>query len=73
MKHTNELGKRVMEKVAAKTADKGKVSHYLSKNVYAEFKRKCGLVPASVVLEELMREFNATSPEPKAYTAGGKK
>lgn len=37
--------------------DRGKVSLYLSKRIYRDFKRACGQAPASRVMEELMKKF----------------
>jgi hypothetical protein len=36
---------------------RGAVSLYLDKELYKRFKKACGKVPASKVMEELMREF----------------
>jgi hypothetical protein len=37
--------------------DRSKVSLYLSKSVYEDFKKVCGSAPASRVMEELMKDF----------------
>lgn len=51
-------GKSILQKLAAnQKTDREKVSLYLSKSLYEEFKKKCGEVPASQVMEELMRQF----------------
>lgn len=51
-------GKAILGRLAAaKKQDREKVSLYLSKSLYGAFKKACGDIPASVVMEELMREF----------------
>ena len=42
--------------------ERGPVNLYLSKELYVEFKQKCGELPMSVVLEELIRAFIETAP-----------
>lgn len=37
--------------------DREKVSLYLSKAIYARFKRACGKAPASRVMEKMMKDF----------------
>lgn len=55
-------GKAILKRLEAdRSKDKGRVTLYLSKGLYKEFKKKCGKVPASLVLEELLKEFVATS------------
>jgi hypothetical protein len=63
-------GKKLLEKLsAARKEDRGRVTLYLSKPLYEEFRSRCGDIPASVVLEELLREFVASTPEsPKGKT-----
>jgi hypothetical protein len=59
-------GKTILKRLeAAKKGDRDRVTLYLSKSVYESFKSKCGDIPVSVVLEELLREFVATAPESK--------
>lgn len=50
----------------AKANDKQRVTLYLSKSLYAAFKAKCGDLAASVVLEEILKDFVARAPEPKS-------
>jgi len=42
---------------AAKKNDRDKVTLYLSKSLYTDFKSICGDLPASLVIEELLKEF----------------
>ncbi len=56
---------RCMKKINAKNileklepdGKKAPVSLYLDKKLYKDFKKACGKVPASKVMEEFMREF----------------
>lgn len=58
-------GKEVLERLAAaKKQDRTKVSLYLSKSLYEDFKQACGDIPASVVLEDLIQQFLASAPAP---------
>jgi hypothetical protein len=51
-------GKEILARLAAaKKTDKDKVTLYLSRSLYRSFKDMCGEIPASVVIEELMKEF----------------
>jgi hypothetical protein len=51
-------GKEILARLsAAKKNDKDKVTLYLSRSLYRSFKDVCGELPASVVIEELMKEF----------------
>ena len=60
-------GGKILERLAAaKKKDRGRVTLYLSKDLYSTFRDKCEEIPASVVLEELLREFVNSAPEPKA-------
>jgi hypothetical protein len=57
-------GKKILEKLAAaRKEERGRVTLYLSKAIYEEFRARCGDIPPSVVLEELLREFVASAPE----------
>lgn len=47
---------KIMEKVSPRT-DRSKVSLYLSKKLFAAFKKKCGHASASKVMEELMEAY----------------
>lgn len=59
-------GKDILNRVDALVKDaKAKFTVYFSVAVFEEFKRKCAGRPASVVLEEMMKHFNETTPEPK--------
>lgn len=46
---------------ASQRGDRTKVSLYLSKKLYDDFRRSCGDISASTVMEELMREFIASA------------
>ena len=50
-------GKQILKKLSQGKLDREKVSLYLSKSLYRSFQKACGDVPASQVMEELMREF----------------
>ena len=51
-------GKGILAKLSVgKKSDREKTSLYLSKSVYEAFKKACGDVPTSQVLEELMQQF----------------
>ena len=50
-------GKQLLKKLKSDKSDRGKVNMYLSKGLYEDFKKCCGDVPASQVMEELMRQF----------------
>lgn len=49
--------KKTLQKLKGEELNRGPVSVYLDKDVFKEFKKACGNVPHSRVLEELMREF----------------
>lgn len=54
--------KAILERLAAsQKGDRTKVSLYLSKRLYDDFRKSCGDISASVVMEELMREFVASA------------
>ena len=53
-------GKKLLERLAKEQSDRTKVSLYLSKRLYDDFKKACGKVAASQVMEELMRQFLAS-------------
>jgi len=51
-------GKKILKKLESENEpSKQKLSFYLSKKLYEDFKKCCGNVPASQVIEELMKEF----------------
>lgn len=57
-------GKKLLADLeAARKEDRGRVTLYLSKSVYKTFRSKCGDIPASIVLEQLLREFNNSAPD----------
>lgn len=59
-------GKDILERVAGIEKDKkSKFTVYVSVAVYEEFRRKCGEHAPSTVLEEMMKQFNETTPDPK--------
>lgn len=49
--------KSIIKKIKQEEEDRTKTSLYLSKKLYEEFKKKCGDLPTSRVLEELIRQF----------------
>lgn len=62
-------GKLILERVDAAAKElKSKFTLYFSVAVYEEFRRKCGKRPPSVVLEEMMKHFNESTPEPRKKT-----
>jgi hypothetical protein len=51
-------GKEILEKLSVgRKNDREKTSMYLSKAIYEAFKKACGDVPTSQVVEELMQQF----------------
>jgi hypothetical protein len=48
--------KKILEK-ARRKEDKKKVTLYLSESLYEEFKEACDGIPASRVIEELLKDF----------------
>ncbi len=56
MKRMRIDAKAIKAKLSLKD-DRTKVSLYLSKELYLQFKKACGVAPASRVMEELMAEF----------------
>ncbi|OFZ79327.1 MAG: hypothetical protein A2583_00835 [Bdellovibrionales bacterium RIFOXYD1_FULL_53_11] len=57
-------GNEILERLAAaRMQDRDKTTLYLSKGLYSEFKRICGQIPASTVMEELMKEFIRSTPK----------
>lgn len=51
-------GKAILKRLAGtRRDDRMKISLYLSKSLYVSFKAICNDIPASQVMEELMREF----------------
>ena len=56
-KTTKIDAKAIKDKLRAKESDRKKLSFYLSGSLYEQFKRACDDLPASQVLEELMRAF----------------
>lgn len=53
-------GQEILKKLSVKS-DRTKTTFYISKSVYEDFKRHCADVSASQVLEELMRQFVAST------------
>lgn len=53
--------KKILEKIAKEKTDRVKVSLYLSRQLYKDFKSKCGKGNVSQVMEELMRLFNESN------------
>ena len=56
----NINGKKLLD-LLKKDEDREKVSLYLSKKIYDDFKKACKPVSASMVLEALMKEFLKTT------------
>lgn len=50
-------GRKLLAKLAKEQTDRTKISLYLSRDLYRDFRKACGEVPASQVMEELMRGF----------------
>ncbi len=51
-------GKEILDRLAvANKNDREQVTLYLSKSLYKKFKEACGEIPASQVLEELLKVF----------------
>lgn len=51
-------GNEILQRLAkANKKDREQVTLYLSKSLYKEFKEHCGDIPASQVLEELLKAF----------------
>lgn len=59
MDYKRRILKRVDSQVGAKM---GKFTLYLSEDLYAYFKSKCGDRAASNIVEEMMREFCGLKP-----------
>lgn len=57
--------KAIKTKLEAESSDRSKVSLYLSKETYGKFKKACGKLPASRVMEELMDLYIESSKEGK--------
>lgn len=57
MKPIKVDAKAIKNKVRSKESDKKKLSFYLSEDLYEQFKSACDGLPASQILEELMRSF----------------
>lgn len=57
-------GKQILKKLSVKS-DRNRITLYLSKSLYEEFKDHCNDVTPSQVIEELMRQFIATTPKRK--------
>ena len=53
-------GQEILKKLSVKS-DRTKTTFYISKSLYEEFKRHCGEIASSQVLEELMRQFVAST------------
>lgn len=49
--------KQILARIRQREKDRKKVTLYLSESLYEEFKEACDGVPASQVIEELMKEF----------------
>lgn len=53
-------GQEILKKLSVKS-DRTKTTFYISKSVYENFKRNCADISASQVIEELMRQFVAST------------
>lgn len=58
-------GNDIKRRLEAENRKRGRVTLYLSKDVYSDFKKHCGELPASVVIDELMIEYMRTTDGPK--------
>lgn len=56
MMKTKIDGRQILKKLDVKS-DRGRTTFYISKSVYKEFRKQCGNVTPSLVLEELMKQF----------------
>lgn len=54
--------KRILERLEPEQG-RGAVSLYLSQSIYKRFKKACGKVSPSKVIEELMKEFIASADQ----------
>lgn len=64
MKSSTKIdAKAIKDKIRSRESDRKKLSFYLSGSLYEEFKNACDDLPASQVLEELMRAFIESSPK----------
>lgn len=50
-------GKDILARLRKEPSDRTKISFYLSKSLYRDFRKACGNVPAYRVVEELLRAF----------------
>lgn len=50
--------REILNKLKAEGRDKKKVTLYLSEALYKEFQKACDGVPASRVIEEMIKKFN---------------
>ena len=55
--------KKIIEKLRGE-ADRQRVSLYLSQSILAEFRKACGDVAPSQVMEEMMKDFIQSSKDP---------
>jgi hypothetical protein len=55
------IGKKILKRLEEKQNDRGPVTLYLSRSLFKDFGSRCGNYSASVVLEELMLEFIAST------------
>ena len=65
MKSIKVDAKAIKENVRSKESDRKKLSFYLSGSLYEQFKIACDELPASQVLEELMRAFISSGKKRK--------
>lgn len=57
-------GQEILKRLSVKP-DRTKTTFYISQSLYEEFKRHCGEITSSKVLEELMRQFVASTKPSK--------
>lgn len=56
--------KKTLQKLKGEESNRGPTSLYLDKDLLKDFKKACGNIPYSRVIEELMREFLADAKKP---------
>ena len=57
-------GNSIKKRLEAENRKRGRVTLYLSKDVYKDFQRHCKDLAASAVIDELMVEYMATTDGP---------
>lgn len=50
-------GKKILKDLEKEKSDRQRVTLYLSQNLYSDFRKNCGSVAPSQVIEKLMAQF----------------